>query len=190
MRKILLKLGLIKMNRAEFNKNLTYLFEFISKTVTDERNLGEEKSKLTKCEIKILLWVYAAQIFNNKLDSNLCDSIMKFIWHEIIFSSINISEYEDDFIQNLVNERDVFYKEMLTRDEYNLRYDNSTYYLSILWFEEPFQSIAEIKNSKVIHFGLNPYEKFNAQASISAFFTQLLPGYIKEVESLIRNLNK
>lgn len=190
MRKILLKLGLTKMNRAEFNKNLTYLFESISKTVTDERNLGEENSKLTKCEIKILLWVYGAQIFNEKLDSNLCDSIMKFIWYEIIFSSINISEYEDDFIQNLVNERDVFYEEMLKGGECNSRYDNPTYFLSILWFERPFQSIAEIKNSKVLHFGLDPFEEYKAQASISAFFTHLLPRYIKAVESLIRNLKK
>ena len=190
MRNLLLKLKLIKMNQTEFYNKLTNLFDSLARTVIDESDLDDEISKLTECEIKILFWIYAAQILNEKLEHDLFDKIMSFIRNNIIFSSIDESRYTEKFIQTLIDERSEFYNIASQEIEMTSSYENYDYRVGVLWFDKPFQPIAEIAESKVLSFELNPFIEFNAQLRIKLFFSDLLPPTLKYLEGLIKILKK
>jgi hypothetical protein len=188
MRNLLIKLGLKKINQSEYFAILKQMHEDIAELILQKEEVEPEIIEESKCEIKIFFWVYVGPILQNLLPHYLFDKTMKFYSSEIVFSTINQSDYSFEFLENLLKSRHDLHNDgisNLSNQQLSNKYMDK---LSTLWFKTPFTSIEELNESNEFNFNLE--NKFLVQSKMKLLITYMIPGYKDSLKKLIKKTKK
>jgi len=188
MRNLLIKLGFIKIDQAEYFNMLKKLTDHMAVRILKEKNLNDAEYKKALCEIKIFFWVFAGPILRENLPDKLLDKTMKFFRNHIIFSSIDELQNSYEYMQNILKTRFQFHENGIQGKGDSIIANNYFTQLKILWFEKPFIDITELRESKVIDFDI--FNNLRGQSEIQAMFTHLTPAYSKSLKGLIKITKK
>lgn len=187
MRNLLIRLGLIKIDQAEYFEILEKLHNNLSTNILKEKQLEGNDYNMATCEIKIFFWVLAGQILKDNMPSELFDRTMKFFRSNIIFSTIDEFKYTDDVMINFLQSRIEFHQHGI--DE-GVKSSANNYFqqLNILWFKEPFSDIENLKKNNMLD--LDFFGKNKLQIETQSLYINLVPVYTKRLMTLIKATRK
>ena len=188
MRNLLIKLGLIKIDQAEYFEMLERLHNDMSAMILKEKELEDDDYNKSTCEIKIFFWVFAGPILKENLPSELFDRTMKFFRSNIIFSTIDDYEYTDEFMTNFLQSRFEFHESGIQGKGDSSIVNNYFQQLKILWFEKPFSDINELRKNKVIEF--DPFSNLRNKLETQQLYMHMAPAYAKSLKKLIKMTKK
>ena len=180
---LLLKLGLIKISQDDFFVYLKRLNDDTSNMAIDKLELSKSELSKAKTEIKIFLWFLATPFLKQKMSKTFADKTMKFFRNEIVFSSINENDFDEEFIQKLLQNRMEFYDEILYGKPSALQLQDYFKTLNKIWFEKPFETIETNQPDGSI---FNTSDNFYKANKASAMYFNILEGYDKSIQRLIK----
>lgn len=186
MRNLLIRLGLIKIDQAEYFEILEKLHNNLSTNILKEKQLEGNDYNMATCEIKIFFWVLAGQILKDNMPSELFDRTMKFFRSNIIFSTIDEFKYTDDVMINFLQSRVEFHQHGIG-EVVKSSATNYFQHLNILWFEEPF---SDIENIKKICLTFTPLKRNVYAFEIQSLYINLVRVYTKRLRTLIKATRK
>lgn len=144
MKKLLIKLGILKMSHDEYLKKLKGLYELISTVIVKKKNLPKDIFHESLSEIKIYFFSYQLRLLKSKLSNDLFNKTMRYFISDILFSTIDKAKYSDEFRQSFLEERVDYHDNGIHESNdavANIYYEK----LMVLWFKKPFSTIEEIE---------------------------------------------
>ena len=176
-------LGLIKSDPSGYFAKLKRLHNEMATEILKEKELDEETYHKSVCEIKMFWWVFARPILRGYLPKKLFDRTMKFFQSDVIFSSIDDSQYSYEFMQILLESRIEFHENGIQEIGVSSVRNNYFQQLYVLWFEKPFEDVDDISEFNMLDF--NVFDKFNEQVDTQRIYTILAPAYTKSLKKII-----
>lgn len=189
MKKLLIKLGILKMSHDEYLKKLKGLYELIASVIVKKKNLPKDIFHESLSEIKIYFFSYQLRLLKSKLSNDLFNKTMRYFFSDILFSSIDKAKYSDEFKQSFLEGRVDYYEKGIRESNdavANIYYEK----LMVLWFKKPFSTIEEIEKYYLANLYVDYFEKTRGLIEIMDYSSTFVPILSDGTLNLIKRTAK